>query len=187
MVDPEVIEETGKALARFDHFELVMIVALIIAVALIFILGPKWLDKRYEVKLADINTQNKQLDAENNALIKEISGRLTGLEYNVSEVMLKLGEIEKLKVSQKMLARDVLRSNITNEKLDKMTRLEAARDYLKLGGDGNLMGPIIELAVSDKELWNHVKDEDSGRYVDAESAEYYRMALEKINRFVVGV
>ena len=184
-VDPEVIHATGRALSLFDHISLAMIIFLIISVALIIVLGPKWLDKRDALKRKDLNNKNQQLSVENDALMQEIAGRLAGIETIINELKHRMEALEKDKISLKMLARDVLRSNILNDKLPAINRLEDAKDFLKLGGDGNTMPTIKELALHNPAIWNHVLEEDSKRFVDEEMQEHYIKCLEEIKRHLL--
>ena len=75
-MDPEII----KNLALFSGLELFLIVGVIFAIFLIIKLGPPWLDKRYKLRLAELNNETRQLEVETNAMVKEVASRLDRLE-----------------------------------------------------------------------------------------------------------
>jgi len=181
-MSPEML----NALSLFEGIELVTIALLFVIVSMIIFLGPKWLDKRNEIKLVEINKENQQVDAETNAMVKEISSRIGRLEESGHDFNTKLENLEVDKVNTKMLARDILKSLVYNESssMPMLDRLEYARDFLKLGGNGNCRKHIKQLVVANKELWNHVLDEDSKHYTNAEMKEYYLSALEDIKKSV---
>jgi hypothetical protein len=178
---PEQIEATGKVLNSFAGVELVLVILALVAIIFIFVLGPKILDKRYKYKMAELNKENQALQNETNALVKEVSARLNRIEENGIETNNRLAVVESEKVNTKMLARDILRLNLRMESNDTATRMEAARDYLKLGGNGESLDVIKSLVLKNPDLWNYMLEKDAKNYTSDEMKTYYHSALEEID------
>jgi hypothetical protein len=177
---PEQIKAVGEALSGFAGVELALIILAIVAIILIFVLGPKYLDKRYKFKLAELNKDNQALENETNALVKEVSARLNRIEENGIETNNRLAAVEREKVNVKMLARDIMRINLRMKENDMPTRMEAARDYLKLGGNGNSLEVIKSMVLKEPDTWNYIINQDTKNYTSEEMKEYYHGALKEI-------
>jgi hypothetical protein len=184
---PEQIEATGKVLNSFAGVELVLIILSIVAIIFIFVLGPKILDKRYKYKMAELNKENQTLQNETNSLVKEVSARLNRIEENGIETNNRLAAVEKEKVNTKMLARDILRLNLRMETNELPFRMEAARDYLKLGGNGESLEIIKSLVLKDRALWNYILAQDSKNYTSNEMKDYYHGALKEIEMKILDI
>jgi hypothetical protein len=178
---PEQIKAFGDALSGFAGVELALIILAIVAIILIFVLGPKYLDRRYKFKMAELNKDNQALENETNALVKEVSARLSRIEENGIETNNRLAVVEREKIDTKMLARDILRLNLRMETNDMATRMEAARDYLKLGGNGDSLQIVKSMVLKNPELWNYILEKDAKNYTSAEMRAYYHSALEEID------
>ena len=181
----EQIEAAANGLSLFQGLELFLIIATVVGLVFIIFLGPKLLDKRYKFKMAELNKENQNIEMETNALVKEVAGRLNRLEENVVEFRLKISDLEKEKINQKMLARDVLKGIFYNEMIDMANRLEAARDFLKLGGNGEGKKLIKKLVMGNKALWNYIVDQDNKNFTNDEMKEYYHTALDEIKKAVL--
>jgi hypothetical protein len=177
---PEQIEATGKVLNSFAGVELVLIILAVVAIIFIFVLGPKILDKRYKYKMLELNKDNQALQNETNSLVKEVSARLNRIEENGIETNNRLAAVEREKVNVKMLARDIMRTNLRMKENDMPTRMEAARDYLKLGGNGNSLEVIKSMVLKEPEMWNYIINQDTKNYTSEEMKEYYHGALKEI-------
>jgi hypothetical protein len=135
--------------------------------------------------MLQLNKDNQHMEVETNALVKEVSMRLNSLEESVSELGTKLSLFDKDKINQKQLARDVLRSILSNEGVGIAIRLEASRDFLKLGGNGEGKILIKKLVLNNKELWRYIIDQDNKNFSSEEMKEYYISSLEEIKQRVL--
>jgi hypothetical protein len=90
---PEQIKAFGDALSGFAGVELVLIVLAIVAIIFIFVLGPKILDKRYKLKLHELNKENQALQNETNEMVKAIAKSRDTIEETLHN---QSAQIEKL-------------------------------------------------------------------------------------------
>jgi hypothetical protein len=166
LLQADTIKETAQMLTAFSGLDLIIVAVLIIAVVLICRFLPKWIDKKSEVKMLEINKNNEQMEIETNALVKETSNRLEKLEGAIS------------KLDYKNVFKNVLMSIIYNENIPVLERLEAFNEYLKLGGNGNCKKFVMMLILNNKELWQSIISKDEQHIEDLN--DYYLKSLSEI-------
>jgi hypothetical protein len=164
---------------------------------------PRLLDQR-EKKLIqnhEIALKNTEsIEAETNAIVKEIGNRLTIIEDVITKhekyletLSNKIIKIEK--DSEKYTDYDtfnnkyrnveklLLKGIIYNENIPVIERLEAFDDYLKLKGNHNAYNYAMKLIVNNKETWLSVQHNSNKDFVL--DKEYYNNAINNIKRMLM--
>lgn len=147
LLQADTIMEAGKTLSLFSGLDLFIVAFLIIAVILIWKLLPKWIDKKSEIRMYEINSKNLQMEYETNALVKETSKRLEKLETVLQDFN---------KNGSKEIEKNVLKSIIYNENVPVLERLECFNKYLKLGGNGNCRKFAMKIIIENRKLWDSI-------------------------------
>jgi hypothetical protein len=164
---------------------------------------PKLLDQR-EKKLVqnhEIALKNSEsIEAETNALVKEIGIRLTTIEGYISKHEEKL-EILSNKIIElendskkytyyetfnnrhRKVEKYLLKGMIYNENVPVIERLEAFDDYLKLKGNHNAYHYAMKLIINNRETWLSVQhNSDKSFIVDKD---YYNNTIAEIKKMLM--
>ena len=164
----DTIRETGNIIRAFSGLDLVIVALLIISVVLIWKFLPKWIDKKSEIRMLEINTQNKKMEIETNTLVKNLSSNMKDF---ISEFR------------NSTYNKNVLKSIIYNENIPVLERLECFNEYLKIGGNGNCRKFAEKMILENRKLWESILNKEDIEINNLDK--YYQSQIQRIDKEIL--